>query len=474
MQFSKATQDDWRLQQLREIARKPYFRDVLGVDDIERMIKGARVTLSDLLSLVAFLDLVSNELNTDVDAARILVLTADWKASERLTAQKTMAKLFDSHPLQRELETAIAISKGRPNRSPYPRRARKFSVFPEDLPLFMRVALSDMSRGLPGDSGTVPVASIVETTRTKMCEYAKAAQDAGLDVALSIDAAIAYERSLVRREVPLSPRTILSAIRQVRDFARYVGADAEFLDHLAARIRRHENRARTALPQKEAKVLALPDYAGIFGMALDLLGSASNTENPRVAQFRRNAAVAITLFCPFPFRAADTRLRFGKEITWDGECYALNLEISKTRRRFRAPVIPVFGWFIDHMILQGASSEHLEWQRTKCFAKKRSLFVNYDDTEVHGRYVSYLWQRVLGTGCHAARTHLHDSFGRMGSRGVELAMRACDHRSEKTAEAYRTRAFDFLSLERTHDDFRANILDEEWNDFFGKPVSTPN
>ncbi|PVH28241.1 hypothetical protein DDE20_14165 [Pararhodobacter oceanensis] len=55
----------------------------------------------------------------------------------------------------------------------------------------------------------------------------------------------------------------------------------------------------------------------------------------------------------------------------------------------------------------------------------------------------------------------------MGTRGVELAMRACGHRSEKTAEAYRTRAFEYLALDRIHQDQAADILDAEWEEFFG-------
>jgi hypothetical protein len=55
----------------------------------------------------------------------------------------------------------------------------------------------------------------------------------------------------------------------------------------------------------------------------------------------------------------------------------------------------------------------------------------------------------------------------MGARGVELAMRACGHRSEKTAEAYRTRAFERLALDRIHENLAADILDAEWKEFFG-------
>ncbi|TDE35550.1 hypothetical protein [Antarcticimicrobium sediminis] len=118
------------------------------------------------------------------------------------------------------------------------------------------------------------------------------------------------------------------------------------------------------------------------------------------------------------------------------------------------------------MILQGAGVEHLHDLRETCFRQKRPLFVTYDGSKPHPRYVSYLWERVLGTGNHAARTKLHDEFARLGSRGVELAMRACGQRSEKTAEAYRTRAFQMLSINRGHTDMIGEITQEEWEAFF--------
>ncbi|HEY9037564.1 MAG TPA: hypothetical protein VIN05_01285 [Roseovarius sp.] len=201
------------------------------------------------------------------------------------------------------------------------------------------------------------------------------------------------------------------------------------LEHFASRIRVHENRSIHCEPQKEAKVLEVPDYAGIFGVALDMLGRAALTRRAMSAQRLRNGAVAITLFCPFPFRVADTMLYFGKDILWDGTSYRFNLIISKTRRPFTAPILPIFGWFIDQLILQGKGPEHLDDLRASCVARNRALFVKHDDTEPHERFLSYMWQQFLGTGNHAARTHLHDSYGHMGSRGVELAMRARRHRS---------------------------------------------
>lgn len=465
---AKPVRSEIQRAQLQVITQRPFWNGALNVQDLIERISGGEIKLAEIVMLDELMSALMIETQLQLNHDRVIEAIRDWTPQKMRGARKALWILFEGHPLLRELDIAIFTLTGVQTKKPYPQRVRRFSVFPGQLPEPLQIALQDMADGIPGAHHTVPVPSMVMTTRTKVCELAKAALDEGLEVEISVETATAYERSLFRREKPLSKKTILSAVRQIRDFARYIGADELVLEHLADRIRFNEARSHHAEPQKEAKVLALPDYGGIFGMALDMLGKAAMTRNPKSAQRLRNGAVAMTLFCPFPFRVGDTRLRFGQDILWDGDGYRFNLIIQKTGRPFSAPVLPVFGWFIDQMVLQGAAPEHLGELRTKCFDTQRALFVNHHDADVHDRFVSYMWQEFLGTGNHAARTHLHDSFGRMGSRGVELAMRACGHRSEKTAEAYRTRAFEMLSLERIHEDLTADILDEEWEFFFGR------
>lgn len=57
---------------------------------------------------------------------------------------------------------------------------------------------------------------------------------------------------------------------------------------------------------------------------------------------------------------------------------------------------------------------------------------------------------------------------RMGARGVDLAMRPCGQRSERTTEVCRTSAFEPLSLKPIREDLAADIVDEEWEVFFGQ------
>ncbi|QUS37405.1 hypothetical protein [Falsirhodobacter algicola] len=435
------------------------------------MLLDGRIAAQELHDLNTFLSLYVPR-QTGVASPPLCRLLESWPVPKLYSMRRGMWALFSAHPLLRELDALIAerVQPAAMKYASYKTRARRFSVQPEELPASWKGALERMADGMPGQADRclgVPVPSMQVTMRTKLCECIMAARVAGIPEEMSVAAMVAYEKSLLQRERPLSPVTIKSAIRQVQGFALYLGAPDDVLAHLAKRVRVHEGRANGSTPLKEAKVLALPSYEDIFEKAFDLLGEADATKNAVQAQFKRNAAVAMTLFCPFPVRAADTVMRFGREITWDGQMYRFDLVLSKNKRPYTAPIIPVFGFFIDQLILQGADLEHLADLRTACFQAKRPLFVTYEGRHPHPRYASHLWKQVLGTGGHAARTKLHDEFGRLGSRGVELAMRACGQRSEKTAEAYRTRAFQMLAIERAHADFIGEITDAEWKEFFG-------
>ncbi|WP_146180772.1 hypothetical protein [Thalassorhabdomicrobium marinisediminis] len=386
------------------------------------MIADGKFSAQDLHDLTAFMNELQARSNA-VDYEVVLVATENRSDYQIARLRRTTWMLFEAHPILRALDRVIASRK--PSvRKKYKPRERKFSVFFEELPQDWQDSFARMDAGQPGKYGTVPVPSMAATMKTKACEFIKAAQVAGSPEAMCIASATSYERSLIAREKPLSRKTMLSSVRQIRDFARYLGSEEAVLDHLADRIRVHENRSQHYTPVKQAAINLIPEYSEIFGMALDMLSKASHTQNPRSAQSYRNKAVAITLFCPFPLRVSDTRLRFGEEILWDGRQYQFDLTISKTGRAYRPYILPVFGFFIDQLILQGCSTEYLDALRTECLEKRRPLFVNYDDTEPHPRYVSYAWASVFGTGSHIARTHLHNTFGRLGARGVELAMLA--------------------------------------------------
>ncbi|WP_417809552.1 hypothetical protein [Thioclava sp.] len=460
------------LKRLAAMFRAPHWEGVISVESAEALVCSGKIKTREFGPLDDFLCLRMAALNRD-EHPTLSYLLENWNVAKLRLLRRVVWAIFGEDPILRALDVYIHERSGSTRKPPGGRkpRARRFSVPPEDLPAEWLEALGRMTDGLPSrfeQRQPPPVASMIQTTRTKLCELILVARQNNLEENISIETLEAYERSLLGRERPLSRVTIRSAIRQVHGFARYIGASTTVLEHLAARVCYHERRAALAAPVKEQRVLSLPSYEEIFEIALDMLGEAENTKNGVRAQFLRNAAVAITLFCPFPLRVADTVLRFGEEILWDDNGYRFNLIMSKSKRPFTAPVLPLFGFFIDQMILQGASSEHLQDLRKACFERKRRLFVAHDDSNLDPRYVSAIWSQVLGTGSHAARTKLHDEFGRLGSRGVELALLACGQRSEKTAEAYRTRAFKLLTIKKAHSDAIGEITDAEWKAYFGE------
>ncbi|MCV2446903.1 hypothetical protein [Paracoccus sp. DMF] len=462
----------WGLARICDIFQAEHWGN-LNAEDIVQMLLDGRIASHELHALNKFLTRYAAGQN---GGSRLPLsdLLDSWGIGKLHSLRRGMWAVYEGHPLLRDLDALIAerVQPATTKYASYKTRARRLSVPPEELPHGWKIALERMADGIPGvalndgQRQAPPSAPMLVTMRTKLCECILAARKAGVPEEMSVLATTAYEKSLLGRERALSPVTIKSAIRQVRDFARYLGAPDDVLAHLADRVRYHERRANGYTPLKEAKVLALPSYREIFGMAFDLLGEADETKNAKQAQFKRNAAVAMTLFCPFPLRMADTAMFFGREITWDGQMYHFDIALSKSKRSYTAPILPVFGFFIDQLILQGSGPAHLADLRAECFQVRRPLFVTYEGRVPHPRYVSHLWKQVLGTGSHAARTKLHDEFGRLGSRGVDLAMRACGQRGEKTAEAYRTRAFQMLAVEKAHTDMVGEITDAEWREFF--------
>lgn len=447
----------------------PHWADIIAQYDVRGMLERGELRTEDVSALDAFLkfstDVHSQIINVDVLRSWSRAHSSPDKLSR---LKRAFAALFEPSPAHLAIDQVRreVARKYTPPSGTYRRRARKFSVFPEELPPEWRSALGRMKLGDVGVDAAATAPSYVQTTETKLCEFTRACLGAGEAPNFSVGGLVIYERSLHSRARPLSPRTIKSSLRQLRDFAQYIGASQEVYTHLAGRLRFWGNRITRTPAQKEAKVLALPSYAEIFGIVFDLLGR-SDEGDPLERQKFRNHAVAVALMCAFPLRLADTRLRFGHEILWDGRRYSFNILTSKTGAEFQPTLQPIFGWFVDQLVLQGSNSVFLEEMRAEAFRTERHLFVDYSGKPLHAGYVSYAWREVLGTGCHIARSKIHDEFAELGQEGVELAMTACTHRSQKTAEFYRSRAYELLMVRGAHGRIASQISEAEWRKYMG-------
>ena len=414
--------------------------------------------------------LVDEGLEPDAIQTRIARFSqVDGGLDKLRRVRQALLLIFNAPDLAAELAEAIyAANRPRPPAS-HQRggRALKQSIPVTELPLLWQRALEDMRDGFPSEDGTAPAPEIVKGIARTMRQMGKIAQDKELPIDLTPDLAIAYERSLHRREEPLSAHTIKKYLLDIKVFARYLGAHPEFQDHIADRYRRQTRQAKKAPTRLDYRAAKVPDFQAVLSLSFNMLEKARETISLDSAHTLRNRAAAIALVSPLPLRVADLTVFFGQNITWNGERYHLHIpETSKKGHPYNANIHPVFGHFIDQLVLHERPSSQLEKAREACLREGRALFVSRSGEPAHRNYVSTCWWHVFGTGSHVARAKIHDQLAHLGPRGVELALAACGHRSEQSAEFYRSRAFDLVACDFVRDSMLAQISDEEFQEFF--------
>lgn len=414
--------------------------------------------------------LVDEGLEPDAIQTRIARFSqVDGGLDKLRRVRQALLLIFNAPDLAAELAEAIsAANRPRPPAS-HQRggRALTQSIPVTELPLLWQRALEDMRDGFPGEDGTSPDPEVVKGIARTMRQMGKIAVDQELPLDLTTELAIAYERSLHRREEPLSAHTITKYLQDIKTFARYLGAEPKFQDHIADRHRRQAKHAEKAPTRLDFRAAKVPDFQAVLSLSFEMLTKARETIRLESAHALRNRAAAIALVSPLPLRIADLTVFFGRNITWNGERYHLHIpETSKKRHPYNANIHPVFGHFIDQLILHERPSSQLENAREACLREGRALFVNRTGEPVHRHYVSECWWHVFGTGSHVARAKIHDQLARLGPRGVELALAACGQKSEEAAEFYRSRAFDLVACDFVRDSMLSQISDDEWEEFF--------
>jgi hypothetical protein len=234
-----------------------------------------------------------------------------------------------------------------------------------------------MRDGFPGEDGSSPDPEVVKGVVSTVRQMGKIAVDQELPLDLTTELAIAYERSLHRREEPLSAHTIKKYLKDIKVFARYLGVDLAFQEHIAERYRGQTRRAKKAPTRLDFRAAKVPDFQAVLSLSFDMLAKARKTIRLDSAHALRNRAAAIALVSPLPLRIADLTVFFGRNITWNGERYHLHIpETSKKRHPYNANIHPLFGYFIDQLILHERPSSQLEKAREACLREGRALFVN--------------------------------------------------------------------------------------------------
>lgn len=456
-----------------EILKGPMWRGI-DHDYVVTLLETRKIRGCHLVELDEFLkfraSLVDEGLEPDAIRRRIADFGHTKGSLDKLRRlRRTLLLFFDEGELAAELADAIsaAVRPRSPRAQPLVGRGLVHSIAVTELPPLWQRALEDMRDGLPGEDGTSPAPEVVKGIARTMRQMAKTARDEGLPVGLTTEVAVAYERSLQRRDNPLSKQTIRKYLADIKAFAKYVGATPEFQEHISVRHRRQARRASKELTRLDFRTAKIPDFQEVLALSFDMLDKARETLRLECAHALRNRAAAIALVSVMPLRIADLTVFFGSNITWNGERYHLHIpKTSKNKKEHNSNIHPVLGRFIDQLVLHERPSSQLEDARETCLREGRALFVNRSGEPVHKNYVSRCWWQVFGTGSHVARAKLHEQLARLGPRGVEAALSACGHRSDKSAEPYRSRAFDMMACDFVRDSMLSTISEEEWEEFF--------
>ena len=190
-----------------EILQKPIWNDV-DRDHVTALLETRKIRAKHIRELDEFLTFrtsrVDDAFEPDAIRARLAGFRhVDGGLDKLRRVRRALLLIFDEADLAAELAEAIsADTRTRPPAAHRQRgRALTLSIAVTDLPPLWQRALEDMRDGFPGEDGTSPAPEIVKGIRRTMRQMGKIALDEGLPIDLTVELAIAYERSLKRREV---------------------------------------------------------------------------------------------------------------------------------------------------------------------------------------------------------------------------------------------------------------------------------
>jgi hypothetical protein len=336
----------------------------------------------------------------------------------------------------------------RPSRKTGRTYVSKKSVAEADLPLSWRMALVDMRAGFASSTSAPPAPKIVETIVMKLRQLAKSAQEAGLEVSLSVETLTALHSDMTARDIAsTTKRATCSALGA---FAKYIDAPSHIREELRRLTALHDAQARLEPTRKEA-ILHETDvsFSAVLAKAQELLERSHSARNPRSALTLRNSAFSLAFFTILPLRLSDTRFRFGEELTWEGGHWTLHLTTQKTAFDLRTRLTGFLTPYIEAVLLHGLDAAYLDGIRDTCIAEKRPVLVTRSGAGVAYHFVSDVWRKHFGTGEHIARTEIHEAFAQArGAEGTDLALAACAQSSIQTAGHYHTQRLKRSRLDR--------------------------
>ncbi|MFG6626916.1 hypothetical protein [Sulfitobacter sp. 1A12056] len=415
-----------------------------------------RLSILEFKRLDAWLSWMHENSKSNPSAGDFLEFCKDAASEVPLTTlQAAVAKLGlpEIPAITLELPAAIAKKRAmtRGRRTPRPRTSwpRSHSVAPEELPLDWRDTLALLrSRGDMSDLKEISVESI-NSQEHRLRELVKSCNSSGLPATLTVAALANHIRALQARGCSATTCEI-SASFLVR-FAVYHGVDQNELSAMKTLHRQLKRKATGDVPRKFQTLTVVGSVENVLGKAADLMQLAHKQRSLRLRISYLNGACALTLFALVPLRVNDSNLQWGKNVTYDGECYRLYVRTGKRGNVFSGPVAKFVSPFLDALLLRGCDSVYLEEFRNAAELEQRHLFAPADGGHLSDKCVANLWARHIGCKPHIARTLVHTELGRMGVEGVAQALALCAQRDPTTAKFYQDEAMNDALLMKSNE-----------------------
>jgi hypothetical protein len=413
----------------------------------------AAVPVEDLRVLDRFLVFAEARRIEIPSVVDFLRFAGDVSSSRRLRSLKLALKtILPGNPaVLLTLQEAIRQkSPEKTERLPKPRPAARYRVPLSALPPEWQAALSAMRAGQE-IGGLRPAAkSTLKNMEEVLREYARVMRDAGLPVTITIDGVRWLEAARTRRaqarrnktyqEQGDRPATRHTAVQRIRAFAQHLGLDPLLISALQA----HENSLRRDLrrvvPLKFAKLDRLPDLGETWALAIRLREESQHAPRRQTKLRLLNEATMIALWTLLPLRLADGQLRWGRDLSWTGQGYRVDIDTQKADVALSGRLHERLTAFLDALVLQGVDPAYLEVMRATALAEELPLFRDITGRMLALGQPSKVWAKHMGTGAHISRSRVHTELGRLGPEGITAALAINAQMDTRSAVFYQGQA----------------------------------
>ena len=425
---------------ISDMVKAPWWRPFVPRCDVEQL--GA----IELAKIDDWLSWMHRHKITSPKVANYLEYASQWESELPLiNLHRNLKKLgvVGLPAIEIRLSEAIVQKRAsstmrRAPRSPRRKWPREMSVAALDLPKPWRDAMAHLKKDAFINGKSTENSGMLPSTEKVLRGLCWVQRELNQTPELTANAVKQYAFELRQRDCRSA--TLELHVSLLLRFMRQIDCEKSDIAEVASLHRRLVADTKKEVPLKFGRLMKVGGTAQILQRAVDLMASAEKEETFSVRVQKLNASVALALFCLLPLRAADTNLRWGRNIYFEGGRYRIFVRISKSDEVYSSQLCEFLSPFLDSLLLRGCDVTFLEAMRKEAIAGEQHLFAHATGRPMSDRRVSNIWTRYVKCGIHIARTMVHTELGKLGTTGIAQALALCAHRHPTTAKYYQGKA----------------------------------